>query len=180
MTATVGISARLSSQSHAIDRRFCPGADVRCGAGGCIAARSLARDASSRSMALCGSGSEAAAVPTRSPDSREPGDPATFALLWGLTVHDKEADDKAFVDGLGFIEQGATDERHFVKKAVNMALRAVGKRNAALNSAAVTVARRLADSGDETAGWVGRDALRELASPALSRRLAARPATNGR
>jgi len=105
---------------------------------------------------------------------------AAFALLWGLTVHDKQAADAAFVDGLRYIEKAATDERHFVKKAVNMALRAVGKRNAALNSAAVTVARRLADSGDETAGWVGRDALRELASPALSRRLAARPATNGR
>jgi 3-methyladenine DNA glycosylase AlkD len=105
---------------------------------------------------------------------------AAFALLWGLTVHDKQAADAAFVDGLRYIEKAATDERHFVKKAVNMALRAVGKRNAALNSAAVTVARRLSESGDETAGWVGRDALRELASPALSRRLAARPATKGR
>jgi 3-methyladenine DNA glycosylase AlkD len=105
---------------------------------------------------------------------------AAFALLWGLTVHDKQAADAAFVDGLRYIEKAATDDRHFVKKAVNMALRAVGKRNAALNSAAVTVARRLSESGDETAGWVGRDALRELASPALSRRLAARPATKGR
>src|SRR4051812_31339199 len=105
---------------------------------------------------------------------------AAFALLWGLTVHDKQAADSSFVDGLRYIEKAATDERHFVKKAVNMALRAVGKRNVALNSAAVTVARRLAESDDETAAWVGRDALRELASPALSRRLAARPATKGR
>jgi len=100
---------------------------------------------------------------------------AAFALLWGLTVHDKEAGDNAFVDGLGFIEQGATDERHFVKKAVNMALRAVGKRNAALNAAATKTAQRLATSLDEHAKWVGKDALRELTSPALARRLAAKP-----
>ncbi len=100
---------------------------------------------------------------------------AAFALLWGLTVHDKEADDNAFVDGLGFIEQGATDERHFVKKAVNMALRAVGKRNATLNAAATKTAQRLATSSDEHAKWVGKDALRELTSPALARRLAAKP-----
>ena len=100
---------------------------------------------------------------------------AAFALLWGLTVHDKEAGDNAFVDGLGFIEQGATDERHFVKKAVNMALRAVGKRNAALNAAATKTAQRLAASSDEHAKWVGKDALRELTSPALARRLAAKP-----
>jgi len=100
---------------------------------------------------------------------------AAFALLWGLTVHDKEAGDNAFVDGLEFIEQGATDERHFVKKAVNMALRAVGKRNAALNAAATKTAQRLATSLDEHAKWVGKDALRELTSPALARRLAAKP-----
>jgi 3-methyladenine DNA glycosylase AlkD len=100
---------------------------------------------------------------------------AAFALLWGLTVHDKQAGDAAFVDGLRYIEKAATDERHFVKKAVNMALRAVGKRNVALNGAAVAVARGLADSRDDSARWVGRDALRELTSPALARRLAARP-----
>jgi 3-methyladenine DNA glycosylase AlkD len=100
---------------------------------------------------------------------------AAFALLWGLTVHDKAADDNAFVDGLGLIEQGATDERHFVKKAVNMALRAVGKRNGALNSAATKTAHRLAASSNEHAKWVGKDALRELTSPALARRIAAQP-----
>ena len=94
-----------------------------------------------------------------------------FALLWSLTVHDKHAEDEAFEHGLALIEREAGDERNFVKKAVNMALRAVGKRNRALNAAAVTVARRLAASGDETAGWVGRDALRELTSPALTKRL---------
>jgi 3-methyladenine DNA glycosylase AlkD len=99
-----------------------------------------------------------------------------FALLWGLTVHDKHADDAAFVEGLRFVERGAADERHFVKKAVNMALRATGKRNAALNAAAVATARRLAESSNANAQWVGRDALRELSAPAMARRLAARKA----
>jgi 3-methyladenine DNA glycosylase AlkD len=96
---------------------------------------------------------------------------AAFALLWGLTVHDKAAGDAPFTQGLRFIERAATDERNFVKKAVNMALRAVGKRNAALNTAAIAVAQRLAASPNDAARWVGKDALRELTSPAVSRRL---------
>jgi 3-methyladenine DNA glycosylase AlkD len=99
---------------------------------------------------------------------------AAFALLWGLTVHDKHADDAPFAQGLRFIERAAGDERHFVKKSVNMALRAIGKRNSALNAAAVDVAQRLADSREVAARWVGKDALRELTSPAVIRRLAAR------
>jgi 3-methyladenine DNA glycosylase AlkD len=95
-----------------------------------------------------------------------------FALLWSLTVHDKSADDESFKRGLVLIEREAGDERHFVKKAVNMALRAIGKRNAALNAAAVEVAQGLAQSHDATARWVGRDALRELTSPAVSARFA--------
>ncbi|WP_164017557.1 DNA alkylation repair protein [Pyxidicoccus trucidator] len=94
-----------------------------------------------------------------------------FALLWSLTVHDRHADDEAFLRGLALIEREADDERHFVKKAVNMALRAVGKRNRALNAAAVAVARRLADSEQAAARWVGKDALRELTSPSVARRL---------
>jgi len=99
---------------------------------------------------------------------------AAFALLWGLTVHDKHADDDAFTEGLRLVERAATDERHFVKKSVNMALRAIGKRNRTLNGAAVAVARRLADSPDEAARWVGKDALRELTGPSVIRRLAAK------
>jgi 3-methyladenine DNA glycosylase AlkD len=96
-----------------------------------------------------------------------------FALLWSLTVHDKRAGNDAFTHGLELIEREASDERHFVKKAINMALRAIGKRNRALNAAAVTVARRLAKVDDASASWVGRDALRELTSPAVTRRLKA-------
>src|SRR5687767_11269396 len=85
-----------------------------------------------------------------------------FALLWGLTVPDHQAGDERFTEGLRLIESAATDDRNFVKKAVNMALRATGKRNAGLNAAAVAVAKRLAESPDPAARWVGKDALREL------------------
>ena len=99
-----------------------------------------------------------------------------FALLWSLSVHDKTAGDEAFIDGLAIIEREAEDERNFVKKAVNMALRAIGKRNRALHAAAVAVARRLADSENATAKWVGKDALRELTSPGVKKRVAAKGA----
>ena len=96
-----------------------------------------------------------------------------FALLWSLSVHDKRSGDAPFIEGLAFIEQAAGDDRNFVRKAVNMGLRAIGKRNPALHAAAVAVARRLADSGQPGARWVGKDALREFISPALIQRLAA-------
>lgn len=99
---------------------------------------------------------------------------AAFALLWSLTMHDKDASDAQFVKGLQLIEGAASDERNFVKKAVNMALRAVGKRNPTLHAAAVTVAERLSQSEDPTARWVGKDALRELKSASVARRLAGR------
>lgn len=101
---------------------------------------------------------------------------AAFALLWSLSMHDKQAEDQAFMRGLELIERGADDDRNFVKKSVNMALRAIGKRNRTLNGAAIATARRLAASPNSTARWVGKDALRELTSPAVARRLAGRNA----
>jgi 3-methyladenine DNA glycosylase AlkD len=101
---------------------------------------------------------------------------AAFALLWGLTVHDKTSGDAPFLRALPLVERAATDERHWVKKAVNMALRAVGKRSAPLNAAAVAVARRLAESPQPAPRWVGKDALRELTSDAVRGRLARRSA----
>jgi 3-methyladenine DNA glycosylase AlkD len=94
---------------------------------------------------------------------------AAFALLWGLTVHDKTAPDRNYLAGLALIEKAATDERRYVKKAVNMALRATGKRNAALRAAAIESAARLAASESDAAKWVGKDALRELATKKKSR-----------
>jgi 3-methyladenine DNA glycosylase AlkD len=99
---------------------------------------------------------------------------AGFALLASLCAHDKAAGDAPFVRGLALIERGAADGRNFVKKSVNWALRCIGKRSPSLNAAALEVARRLAASPDAAARWVGKDALRELTSSAVTRRLAAR------
>jgi 3-methyladenine DNA glycosylase AlkD len=99
---------------------------------------------------------------------------AAFALLASLVVHDKTAGDAPYLAGLRLIERGARDERHFVKKGVNWALRCIGKRNASLNRAAIAVARRLAASPEPATRWVGKDALRELTSAGVKRRLARR------
>ena len=99
---------------------------------------------------------------------------AAFALLAGLVFHDKAAGDDRFLRGLDLVEHAAGDPRNFVKKGVNWALRAVGRRNQALNTAAVALARRLAASPDATARFVGKDALRELTGPVVARQLAAK------
>ncbi len=96
---------------------------------------------------------------------------AGFALMASLVVHDKAAPGPRFLAFLPLIEQGAHDERNFVKKAVNWALRTIGKRDLALNKAALEVSRRLAQSEEAACRWVGKDALRELASPKVRARL---------
>jgi 3-methyladenine DNA glycosylase AlkD len=95
---------------------------------------------------------------------------AAFALLASVALHDKAAPDRRFLDSLLLIERVATDDRNFVKKAVSWALRAIGKRNVALHAAAVRLASRLAASPDSAARWVGKDALRDLATPATRKR----------
>ncbi|MEK7952213.1 DNA alkylation repair protein [Luteolibacter soli] len=92
-----------------------------------------------------------------------------FALMWGLAGGDGE--DEPFFRGLQLIEQAATDERNFVKKAVNMALRATGKRSLPLHKAAVQTSKRLAASENPAARWIGKDALKELESPKVVERL---------
>ncbi|MFC3551692.1 DNA alkylation repair protein [Lysobacter cavernae] len=89
-----------------------------------------------------------------------------FALLWGLALHDKQAGDEPFLRSLLLVEQAASDDRNFVKKAVSMALRAIGRRNPALHAAAGVVAQRLAQSDSTAARWIGKDALRDLAKHA--------------
>lgn len=97
---------------------------------------------------------------------------AGFALAAWRAVHDKDALDRDFVDLLPLIEREAHDSRNFVKKAVNWALRQIGKRNRSLNAKAVVVARRLSKRQDSAAArWVGTDALRELTSGAVLKRL---------
>ncbi|MBI2750351.1 MAG: DNA alkylation repair protein [Burkholderiales bacterium] len=87
---------------------------------------------------------------------------AAFALLACLATHDKQAPDSAFVDALALVEAAAGDERNFVKKAVNWALRGIGKRNAALREAAIACALRIQQQGSKSARWIAADALREL------------------
>lgn len=96
---------------------------------------------------------------------------AGFALMAVLAWHQKDAPDASFLPMLEAIEQEASDERNFVKKAVNWALRHIGKRNPALNARAVETARRLAASDSRAARWVAADALRELEGEAVRRRL---------
>jgi len=99
---------------------------------------------------------------------------AGFVLMACLALHDKTASDRPFLAFLPLIERGARDERNFVKKGVSWALRSIGRRNLALNAAALAVAKRLALSPDAAPRWVGKDALRELASPKVRARLARR------
>jgi 3-methyladenine DNA glycosylase AlkD len=88
---------------------------------------------------------------------------AGFALMASLALHDKKAPDERFLPFFPPIEKGASDGRNFVKKAVSWALRGIGKRNAALNKTALTLAAILAGSNDPSTRWVGKDAQRDLA-----------------
>jgi 3-methyladenine DNA glycosylase AlkD len=101
---------------------------------------------------------------------------AAFALLASLALHDKKADDDRFLATLPLIERGASDDRNFVKKGVSWALRVVGRRNRMLNEASVELARRLVESPEASARWVGKDGFKELTSPAVRRKLAERRA----
>jgi 3-methyladenine DNA glycosylase AlkD len=96
---------------------------------------------------------------------------AGFALMAVLAVHDKKAPDGAYEAFLPVIEREAWDDRNFVKKAVNWALRQIGKRNLALNALAVEAARRIEGQGTRSAKWIARDALRELEGEKVRRRL---------
>jgi 3-methyladenine DNA glycosylase AlkD len=97
---------------------------------------------------------------------------ASFALLASLAGHDKTSGDERFLDSLRLIERAATDERHLVKKGVSWALRRIGGRSAALNTASIGLARRLADSPHASARSIGAEALRDLSRPAARQRLA--------
>ena len=91
---------------------------------------------------------------------------AAFALLAGLAVHDKKAADKRFLAALPLIVRASGDDRNFVKKAVNWALRQIGKRNATLRAAAMQTAETLIATECRPARWIGHDALRELRAKA--------------
>ncbi len=88
-----------------------------------------------------------------------------FAIMAGMAVHRKELPDEVFLRMLPVIRREAGDDRNFVKKAVNWALRQIGKRNPALRRAAIAEARRILALDVPSARWIARDALRELTRP---------------
>lgn len=104
-------------------------------------------------------------------DEREFVRRAAFALIAGFAVAAKTVPDTDLLPFLPIIERHADDPRNFVKKAVNWALRQIGKRSVVLYGPALAVAERLAASEDRTARWVGRDAVKELTDPAQIARL---------
>jgi len=96
---------------------------------------------------------------------------AAFSLIACLAWHDKKASDEKFIGLFPVIVRGATDERNFVKKAVNWALRNIGKRNLNLNEAAINTAKEIGRLDSRAARWVASDTLRELQSEAVQARL---------
>jgi len=99
---------------------------------------------------------------------------AGFVLMAALSVHDKKSPDRVFLAFLPLIERAAKDDRNFVKKAVNWALRQIGKRNMALNRAAVAAAEIIARIDAPSARWIAADALRELKTLKIVRRIKAK------
>jgi 3-methyladenine DNA glycosylase AlkD len=89
-----------------------------------------------------------------------------------LAVHDKKAQDKDFIKLLPIIKRESKDERNFVRKAVNWALRQIGKRNKNLNKQAIKAAGEILKIDHKTARWIANDALRELKSEVVQKRLA--------
>ena len=89
---------------------------------------------------------------------------AGFVMMAGLVLHDKRAGDEQFEVFFPCILQESTDDRNFVKKAVNWALRGIGKRSRRLNQRAIETARQIAGIDSKTARWIASDALRELTS----------------
>jgi 3-methyladenine DNA glycosylase AlkD len=87
---------------------------------------------------------------------------AGFVLLACLALHDRESPDTAFVAYLPLIEKYATDERNFVKKGISWALRSIGRRSPGLKRQAIALSERAIASGNPTAKWLGKDALRDL------------------
>ena len=96
---------------------------------------------------------------------------AGFVLMAVLAVHDKKAKDERFLKFLPIMKRESTDERNYVKKAVNWSLRQIGKRNLNLNKMALKTAKEIKMLDSRTAAWVASDALRELESKAVQERL---------
>jgi len=99
---------------------------------------------------------------------------AGFVLMATLAVHDKGAGDTEFRKFLAIIKREATDDRNFVKKATNWALRQIGKRNPNLNKKAIEISEEIQKMDSRSAKWIASNALRELTSEAIQERLQSR------
>lgn len=97
---------------------------------------------------------------------------AAFSLVASLAVSDKKADDKKFEVFFPIIITASIDDRNYVKKAVNWALRSIGKRNALLNKKAIRTGKKLQKSSSKSARWIGNDAVKELESDAVQFKIA--------
>lgn len=94
-----------------------------------------------------------------------------FTLICCLTVHDKKMSDKEFTNFFPLIKKTAADERNFVKKAVNWALRQIGKRNKNLNKKAIVLAKEIQKINSKSARWIANNALAELTGAQIQKRL---------
>jgi len=104
-------------------------------------------------------------------DDREFVRRTAFAMIAGAAVHCKSEPDGTFIAFLPLIDAYAGDDRNFVKKAVNWALRNIGMRNRACYQPALALAEKLAESDDRTRRWVGHDAVKYLSDPKRLARL---------
>ncbi|MCA1371245.1 DNA alkylation repair protein [Bradyrhizobium sp. BRP14] len=120
---------------------------------------------------LVGARYDRALVPEFAADEREFVRRLAFAMIATAAVHLKTEPDSTFLAWLPLIEAHAADDRNFVKKAVNWALRQIGKRNAACHAPALALAEKLAARADRAARWTGRDAVRELSGSKVLWRL---------
>lgn len=93
---------------------------------------------------------------------------AAFSIIAAYGFSHKEAPNEVFLGFLKLVSAGSSDDRHYVKKAVNWALRSIGKRNRDLNSSALELACELENSASRGQKWIGADARRELSKPGLS------------
>ena len=94
-----------------------------------------------------------------------------FSIIAGLAVHDKKASDLKFEEFFTIIKRESTDERNYVKKAVNWALRNIGKRNLVLNKKAICIAKEIKNIDSKSAKWIANDAIRELTSDKIQKKV---------
>lgn len=120
---------------------------------------------------FCASGLVDELIPEFAANEREFVRRAAFAMMASGAVHLKKRPDTDILAWLPMIEKHATDERNFVRKAVNWALRNIGKRSLACHGPALALAERLASSDNRTARWIGKDAVKELSAEKTLERL---------